>query len=297
MLLFALACQPQPDGLARPNRLALQPDGTVYVSDFHNDRIVVFDAGGQFVRTFGEGGLEHGELWRVTAMTVASDGALVVANRRPETDEESSDNRFELKRFVDGEEESSIQLDGRTLQPDGWVDAVVQRGEHYVIADSTHGELVEIDADGRRVGRFGGVPRPDAAPSFLLADGETLWVVEQHRHRISQVGPGGDERALLAAKEGEEASAPRFPSALGLCRAGGWLAVADFGQHRIQRYSLQGELLAEWAPTPAGPDRPVQLMDLAVSPDCSLIWAVDSKGDRILATTPDGRLVYELSQW
>jgi hypothetical protein len=109
------------------------------------------------------------------------------------------------------------------------------------------------------------------------------------------MGPQGAEHVLLLG-EGEESS-PRFPSALGLCRAGGWFAVADFGHHRILRYSLQGELLAEWTPAPAGPDRPVQLMDLAVTPNCNLIWVVDSKGDRILASTPDGQLVYELSQW
>ncbi|MEQ1854597.1 MAG: DUF4331 family protein, partial [Chthoniobacteraceae bacterium] len=60
---------------------------------------------------------------------------------------------------------------GRTLQDDGWVDAVVptDRGT-WVVADSTHGELVEIDAHGSRVGRFGGIPRPDAAPSALTLD-------------------------------------------------------------------------------------------------------------------------------
>jgi hypothetical protein len=38
-------------------------------------------------------------------------------------------------------------------------------------------------------------------------------------------------------------------------------------------------------------------MDLAVSPDCSRLYLVDSKGNRVLVTTPDGHVLQTLDRW
>lgn len=308
--LFALlaGCSPVPRELARPNRVALGPDGLVYVSDFHHDRIGVFDADGALVRTFGSQGIGRDQLWRVTAMSVARDGSLVVANRSPESDDRDHALRFELKRFRDGEEVERTVLDGRTLQTDGWVDALVESPSGtWIIADNTHGELVEVDPGGRRVGRFGGIPRVDSAPSALVADGDAVWVVEQNRHRIRRIAPQGDEHTLLLRDEGHRP--PRFPSAMGVCHhpEGDWIAVADLGNHRLQRYGLppvagtradlEAPWLGEFVPEPVGVDQPVQLMDLAVSPDCTRLYLVDSKGDRVLVTSPDGEILQTLDRW
>jgi sugar lactone lactonase YvrE len=302
-LLAAIAgCAAPPSELARPNRVALGPDGSVYVSDFHNDRLVVLDRDGNFVRTFGRRGLGRNQLWRVTAMSVDPDGALVIANRRPESDAAGSETRFELIRFVDGEEVQRIALDGRALQPDGWIDGIVRgAGDTWLVADSTHGEIVEVDTAGRRVGMFGGIPRPDAAPSGFARDGRAVWVVEQHRHRLTRIAPGGDRRELAFRDDGH--GPPRFPGGIALCPAGSgaadapWLAIADLGNHRLQRYGLDGTWLGEFAPAARGPDLPVQLMDVAVSADCSRLYLVDSKGDRLLIATPDGAILREVHAW
>ncbi|MEQ1504660.1 MAG: NHL repeat-containing protein [Myxococcota bacterium] len=294
--VLLVACAAVPSELDRPNRVAIGPDGTVYVSDFHHDRIVVFGPDGVFRRAFGRQGIGEDQLWRVTALVVDRDGTVVVANRRPESDALKSEIQFEIKRFdTDGDELATLPLDGRTLQDDGWVDAVVptDRGT-WVVADSTHGELVEIDAHGSRVGRFGGIPRPDAAPSALTLDRDAVWVVEQNRHRVTRVGPGGDERELVLDDAGH--GLPRFPSALAVC-PDQWYAIADYGNHRVQRYGVDGAWLGEFAPASAGPDRPVQLMDLAVSPACDRLYLVDSKGDRVLVTTPDGHVLHVLDRW
>ncbi|MEQ1567134.1 MAG: NHL repeat-containing protein [Myxococcota bacterium] len=296
MIHLALAaCHGDPRDLLRPNRIALGPDGAVYVSDFHHDRIVVFDADGGYRGTFGERGLGPGQLWRVTAMATAADGSLLVANRRPESDARESEIRFEVVRFADGEETDRTLLDGRSLQPDGWIDALAEAPNgHWVVADSTHGELVEIDAHGQRVGSYGGIRPVDAAPSGLVRDGSTLWVVEQYRHRVTRLVPGAAERPLVFADAGH--GPPRFPSAVGVC-PGRWLAVSDYGGHRVQRYDLDGRWLGEFTPKAVGPDQPVQAIDLAVSPDCERIYLVDSKGNRVLLTDPDGAALHEVSRW
>jgi sugar lactone lactonase YvrE len=290
-----LGCAALPPELARPNKVAIGADGSVYVSDFHHDRIVVLNADGDPLRWFGRQGIGRNELWRVTAMSVDPEGALVIANRRPASDAAESATRFELIRFVDGEEVERIPLDGRTLQGGGWIDGVVRgRGDRWIVADSANGELVEVDRDGQRMGTFGGIPRPDAAPSALAREGDTVWVLEQHRHRVTRISAGGVREPLELQDAGQ--GLPRFPSALGVC-PGEWLAVADYGGHRVQRFASDGSFLGSFAPAPAGKDRPLQLMDLAVSPDCQRLYLVDSKGDRLLVTTPEGELLREVHAW
>ncbi|MEZ4236383.1 MAG: hypothetical protein R3F59_09520 [Myxococcota bacterium] len=220
-----------------------------------------------------------------------------MANRRPASDDVGSDIRFEPHPVRRWREAERITLDGRTLQPNGWIDAVAPgRGGGWIVADSANGELVEVDREGRRSGTYGGIPRPDAAPSALEPDGDDLWVLEQSRHRLTRLGRGGVRQPLALQDDGE--GLPRFPSAAAVCRAQGWVAIADFGNHRVQRFALaDGAALGAFAPAEAGPDRPVQLMDLAVSPDCSKLYLVDSKGDRLLVTTPEGELLREVHAW
>ena len=52
----------------------------MYVLDGQNSRIIVFDAGGRFVRQFGKKGGGPGELQAPLAMDLASDGSVVVSD-------------------------------------------------------------------------------------------------------------------------------------------------------------------------------------------------------------------------
>lgn len=295
--LLAAGCTSAPTSLSRPNRVALGPRGEVYVSDFQHDRVVEFDPNGAFVRTFGRQGLGLDEIWRVTAMTVAPDGTLVLVNRRPRSADDASDDLyFELKRFRDGHEVGVVRLDQRVVTKDAWIDSLAPaRDGNWLLAESTEGELVLVDAQGLRVGRFGGVPRfPDWAPTHVRPDGDVFWVVEQSRHRISRMREGGVEELVILQDDGHRP--PSFPAALGVC-PGRWFAVADLGNHRVERYAPDGRRIGGFVPEPAGPDRPVQLLDLQVTADCARLYLVDSKGDRVLVTDPEGTVLQTLAAW
>ncbi len=293
MLWFAwLACAPPPsESLSRPNVVAVGEDGTVYVSDFGNDRIVQLDADGAVVGGFGARGLGTGQLWRVYALAVDHDGSLLVANRRPDDQTSSDGNTWEVKRFLDGAQVEVLPFRGHFTSTSHTIHSMdVLADGSLLVANPAGGELFLLYARGSYQGAFGGVLRSDAAPHAVDVQGDVAWVVDQRAHRIERVGHDGERSFPLSYGEPGPLS---FPSAVAVC-PDRWVAVADLGNHRVQRFDLEGRFLDSFAPERAGPDQPVQLLSVAVSPDCTKLYLADSKGDRVLVTTPEGEVLRDV---
>jgi len=68
--------------LDQPNDVAFGPDRNLYVSDgYGNDRVVVFDPNGRFVRSWGQLGSGPGEFSQPHSIAVDSEGRVYVADR------------------------------------------------------------------------------------------------------------------------------------------------------------------------------------------------------------------------
>ncbi len=65
---------------SRPTNVAVDSDGNLYVSDTFNDRVEIFDADGNFLRTFGKAGDGPGYFARPKGLAVDSDGHIWVAD-------------------------------------------------------------------------------------------------------------------------------------------------------------------------------------------------------------------------
>lgn len=288
-----LACTSLPDTLKRPNDLALGPDGEVYVSDFLHDRIAQFDADGRFVRTFGSEGTGRGQLFRIFGLAVDRDGSLLVVNRRPEGGVDR-DQVFEVKRFRDGKQVALYPISAQ-VGDDAWIQSVARGPDDtFLLANAFTGEVIQMSEEWILRGRFGPVPALGDSPSFVLEDGDSWWVLEQYNHRLSRFDAHGRPTRVLVIDAGH--GPLRFPRALAVCHDE-WFAVADMGNHRVQRYDMNGQWIGGFEPERAGPDAPVQLMDIALTDDCSRLYLVDSKGNRVLVTTPEGEVLQELSSW
>ena len=61
----------------RPNEIAVDSAGRIFVLDYGNNRIQAFDSGGQYFATMGQEGEGPGEFLSPTAMTIAGDRLLV----------------------------------------------------------------------------------------------------------------------------------------------------------------------------------------------------------------------------
>ena len=69
-----------PGEFAKPTGVAVDKDGNVYVSDTWNNRIEIFDADGNFIRTFGKSGDGPGFFARPKGIAIDSDGHVWVAD-------------------------------------------------------------------------------------------------------------------------------------------------------------------------------------------------------------------------
>ncbi len=69
-----------PGDFAKPTGLAVDKDGNLYVADTLNDRIEIFDADGQFIRTWGKNGDGPGYFARPKGVAIDSDGHVWVAD-------------------------------------------------------------------------------------------------------------------------------------------------------------------------------------------------------------------------
>lgn len=69
-----------PGDFAKPTNLAVDSDGNLYVSDTFNDRVEIFDADGNFVRTFGKPGDGPGYFTRPKGIAIDRDGHVWVAD-------------------------------------------------------------------------------------------------------------------------------------------------------------------------------------------------------------------------
>ena len=65
---------------SRPTNVAVDQDGNLFVSDTWNDRVQVFDADGNFIRTFGKAGDGPGYFARPKGIAIDGDGHVWIAD-------------------------------------------------------------------------------------------------------------------------------------------------------------------------------------------------------------------------
>ncbi len=233
-----VGCSEAPTTLQRPNALCLAADGTLYVSDFHHQRIVALDAvDGRTRRVFGEQGLGTGDLWQVWDLTC--DGEDVWALNQRVTGPDDSTQLVEAKHF----DHSGSELSARQLQlPDAelkWLGSFTHLPDgSWVATDDERGALLFFGPDLAYRERWNGAKGGEAfkGPSFIRRRGDDLWLVEQAANRVRRLALDGRELSRFG-REGRAPGEVLYPSSLDVC-PDRWVVLADYGNYRIQRFTI-----------------------------------------------------------
>ncbi|MBI2571218.1 MAG: NHL repeat-containing protein [Candidatus Schekmanbacteria bacterium] len=278
----------------RPNALAFDAQGRVFVSDFHNQRIAIFDREGRRLGDFGEQGLGTGKLWKVWGVRPAPDNAVYVLNHRITTaaDEEPY---VEVKVFgPDHRERLAFPVTDGFSSSAGWPsDLALAADGSVAVVDQQLGAVLWFDPQGHLLRSFRG---PDAGQPLdnprgiaLFAGG--FWVVEEYPHRLRKFTADGTQ-ALEIGGEGSEPGRFLFPQSIDIA-GNGDLLVADLGNYRVQRFSAGGEYLREYRPKRIAGRSPPQLLQAVFGPD-EHVYVADSKGNRVIVFAPDGMWVRDI---
>jgi len=287
----------QPDDMRRPNHLAFDVDGHLLVADPLRGRVIRLSTAGRLDRIVGRMGLGEDEFWGVQGLAGLPDGGFVVLDYRLRSLADQTDLFAELKLHDRrGRVRKRFELVRRGLTGEGYHEGIAVLPDGFAVADSARDALILVSRDGapiRTIQEVRGGPPLSAPmrPRYRLGQ---LWVAEYRAHRVRRLTLEGEETLRVDAT-GEGPGQLRFPWAVDPSPEG-WFVVADLGNYRLQRFDADGRFASEIRPEPAGPTQPVQLVDVRLGPD-GLIYAADSKGNRILVLQADGTLVRAIHRW
>jgi sugar lactone lactonase YvrE len=231
---------------SKPRAMAIDAADRLYIVDM-TARIQVFDADGRFIRGWQTPEHTNG---RPTGLTIAPDGNLLVADT----------HYYRILTYTPyGELLDDATLGGTMGQGPGEfgfvTDAVRDTAGNYYVAE--YGEFDRIQKfapDGTfhlQWGGHGAEPGHFMRPQHLELDADgLLWVADACNHRIqvfdcSRPLRGRSQLVTMWGTQGTERGQLQYPYSLAL-DGNGHVFICEYGNHRVQKLTLDGESVACW---------------------------------------------------
>jgi predicted membrane-bound mannosyltransferase/DNA-binding beta-propeller fold protein YncE len=290
-----------------PRSIAFAPDGTFYVADSRNHRILHFDQEGAFLRAFGTFGASDyatqtmapegyfNEPWGVA---VGPDGSVYVAD--------TWNNRIQ-KFTAQGQFVTMWGQFGAAETPNHFWGprgvAVDQQGRVY-ITDTGNKRVVIFDSNGVNLAAFGGaglgVGQFDEPVGIAVDDAGRLFIADTWNKRIQIMIPDGDTLSFpnhitwdIEGWFGDSLDNKPFLA----IDENYQVYVADPIFGRVLVFNQHGTFLFAWGGFGSGPDEIGIVGGLAVDP-LGKVWVSDARNNRLMRFpvpewVPDEELLLE----
>ncbi len=240
---------PDDQPLVGPKDLAVAPDGSVYVVDHQNARVVVFDEDGTGREVLAEGELEiAGQAGEPSAWGIGlgPDGEVYIADTWNHRIIKYVDGRRQGEWGIFGQPEPDEALESGELFY-GPRDAAIGPDGYVYVTDTGNKRITAFDADGEAVVSYGGEGF-DAGqfnePTSLAFDPETgeLYVADLWNRRVQRF----DQEMNFVLEwevDGWDSADPAHKAYLAV-GPGGVVAVSDPEASAVFVYDNEGNLLA-----------------------------------------------------
>ena len=270
-----------------PRNLEVAPDGTLYILDTGNHRLLHISTDGSLLNSWGEyGSLESGgglpgtfnEPWGIG---ISPEGDVYVADTW----------NHRIQKFTsEGEFLLSWGKFGQRETPDafwGPRDVVIDENGHVYVADTGNKRIVVFDTEGQFIAEFGDVGYADGQfdePSGLALDGDgNLFVADTWNQRIQVFSPdfNGLAQVFLTKWDVEGWYGQSLDNKPYLTISpDGLVYTSDPELSRIIAYTSSGEVVATWGME--GQDQTSLFFPTGLAADQEGgIWVSDTKNNRI----------------
>jgi len=281
--------------LSEPHGLAIDKrNGNLLVSDTGNQRVIVFDPSGNYIRQFGQKGSGPGEFSHPMDIAVAADGSIYVSDFFQDRIQKfTAEGEFVLQWGSSGEGNTEFNA------PTGL--AVDQSGNVFV-ADFYNKIVKVFSPQGQFLrtigspGQFGPGKLDYPTDVDVSADGRVL-VADAYNYRIQGFNPSGASSAWgwhllwFFPRPNNDMRGFKVPTGLAFGPKGLLVHVADGGNHRIVTLDSQGAFIGDWQLPGANSEQDAEIDDdyqaynspvaVAAKSDGKVIYVADIVSSRI----------------
>lgn len=144
----------KPGHFSHPQFIAVDSDGSIFVSDLGNKRIQKFSSDGQYIADWGKSGKQPGEFHYPSGIAVSDEFVYVADRDLNRIQKFTTDGKFVLEWGTKGIYEGQLYFPNGVAVYNGTV-YVVDTGNHRVQAFSSSGEFIKtIGSSGLGSGQF-----------------------------------------------------------------------------------------------------------------------------------------------
>lgn len=269
-------------------------NGFMYVTDTFRDRIQKFNSNGLFIKKWGTSGSNNAEFMHPQSLSVDNRGFLYVAD---------TDNHRIQKFTLDGKYidqwGNQGSEDGQFQYPCG-ID-VDSNGIVYVTDQKNH-RIQKFTPDGKFEGKWGSKGDEDGKfdhPQDLVIDDKGfVYVCDLFNQRIQKftldggfITKWGSECGSPSARDGE------FSGPFGIAiDEKGFVYVADAENHRIQKFTSDGQFITKWSTVGSGDGEFNQPRGITID-SSGCVYIADIYNYRIQKFTPQGEYVTQFGKY
>jgi DNA-binding beta-propeller fold protein YncE len=238
-----------------PVRMAIDPQGNLWVADGHNNQFQIFAPDGRFLEAWGTPGSGEGHFaftgdglfggYGGGAVAFDADGNIYVADPA----------NYRIQKF--GPDRIFIAAWGSKGEDDGQfralLDVAVDRQGRVYATDEGNNNVQVFDSDGRFLNAWGdsGAGGWLTSPNGITVDRDgNVWVAHFKQYRVQKYSPDG----VLLTSIGEYGTGEgklTMPNDVAVDDRG-WVYVVDWSSHRVQVFDAAGRFLVGWGELGSG---------------------------------------------
>lgn len=274
-----------PGALNFPNDVQIDAvSHNILVSDAHNNRVVVFNSAGTYLKSFGTGGIGDGQFNYPTGIAIDPQTRdIFVADYY----------NYRVERFgSDGTYLSQFAMVGDHMTPCG---VVIQPGSRNIVVSTGYGASVQRFAPNLSyLGPFGDSTNFDYACFMTIAANGNILVADETVNNVQTFTPAGaavSQFGSYGSGNGQFSS----PNGMVIDPGTGHILVVDSGNDRIQVFDASGNYLSQFGGTGIAAGKFQVPVGLALDKVSNHLLVADRGNNRIQRFATCGSTLVSLS--